>query len=477
MYEHYERQRTDNITDPVVRQQRPISTISGWEHRSQGVPNGYHHDDDPQWHSNSATVHEIMNENDKSEQVCNCDFNSPVSEGSPASFIAKQDDSEGVSIDSRTSDLYSDVKIGKESPLSQDSPIKSQIVEETRELTEIAHESPVCNGIHHESGSSLSSPEKHLDDLQKTAIVEEIVQEILSKSEKLLERNLQETEQEIVGTSAVVQYGEIVQAVNEVVNNVETKTEETINEEAVPTSEQTDLSSQKSIDLLDAEVSTSPEKEIQDSDLSERYLTPTTELADATEKQEEEQTFEKKEESCSTTENNNYTSEPLNSSDKSDSSERSEPTPDEHISDSNKEVSNAVPTENSAVSVELEPSIVQSSLENINNQSEAQIENIPTISQICDPNIYAVENTTVLNNNNNNSVSDNASLKNTPRKMPEGTDAKRRVSLPDGQVNFQGQDGLKENCVDGSVSPQKRPRSASTSTQVDPNHFRKFYYF
>lgn len=31
MYEQYEKQRSDNITDPEVRQTRPISTISGWE--------------------------------------------------------------------------------------------------------------------------------------------------------------------------------------------------------------------------------------------------------------------------------------------------------------------------------------------------------------------------------------------------------------------------------------------------------------
>lgn len=50
MYEHYERQRSDNITDPAVRQQRPISTISGWEHAATGPgtnapphhQNGYH---------------------------------------------------------------------------------------------------------------------------------------------------------------------------------------------------------------------------------------------------------------------------------------------------------------------------------------------------------------------------------------------------------------------------------------------------
>lgn len=31
MYEHYEQRRADNLTDPTEREQRPISTISGWE--------------------------------------------------------------------------------------------------------------------------------------------------------------------------------------------------------------------------------------------------------------------------------------------------------------------------------------------------------------------------------------------------------------------------------------------------------------
>lgn len=382
-----------------------------------------------------------MNENDKSEQVCNCDFNSPVSEGSPASFVAKQEDSEGVSIDSRTSDLYSDVKVGKESPLSQDSPVKSQIMEETLEVV------PVCNGIHHESGSSLGSPEKTAEDLQKTAIVEEIVQEILSKSEKLLERNQEQDNQEIIVLSS------------EESTDIEKKIEESKSEDTLPVS---DLSSQKSIDL-----STSPEREIPDSDISERYLTPTTELADAAERQEEE---DKASQNCST-ENNRNTSEPLNSSDKSDSSDTK---PDERVSDSDKEVSNAVPTVNSAVSVELEPSIVQSSLENTSDTQQTQVESIPTISQICDPSSYTVENTSVLNNNNGSS-SDHASQTNTPRKVADA-DAKRRVSLPDGQVNFQAQDIAKEDAAESCVSPQKRPRSASTSTQVDPNHFCKYKF-
>lgn len=39
MYEHYEQRRADNITDPAERQQRPISTISGWDRHTEGPTN------------------------------------------------------------------------------------------------------------------------------------------------------------------------------------------------------------------------------------------------------------------------------------------------------------------------------------------------------------------------------------------------------------------------------------------------------
>ncbi|KAF2368096.1 protein of unknown function DUF4704 [Trinorchestia longiramus] len=41
MYEQYERHRSDNITDPAIRQQRPISTISGWERQYYAPPDLY----------------------------------------------------------------------------------------------------------------------------------------------------------------------------------------------------------------------------------------------------------------------------------------------------------------------------------------------------------------------------------------------------------------------------------------------------
>lgn len=43
MYEHYEQRRADNITDPAERQQRPISTISGWERHEQPPQRRLHH--------------------------------------------------------------------------------------------------------------------------------------------------------------------------------------------------------------------------------------------------------------------------------------------------------------------------------------------------------------------------------------------------------------------------------------------------
>ncbi|RZC37735.1 neurobeachin, partial [Asbolus verrucosus] len=449
MYEHYERHRADNITDPLVRQQHPISTISGWDQQTQ-VSNGCHPEDD-RWHNSHASLQEIEQETDKSEPVCSCDYNSTLSEGSPASYIAKHEDSEGVSLDSRTSDLYSDVKIGKESPFSQDSPIKSQIAEDTPESIEVTEGSPICNGIHNESSPSFGSPTKISEEATKAEIIEEIVQEILSNSEKLLEEHVEELN---TGTaSPVVQDEEIVQAVNEVVNSVDKLVE---NDEICQKSKPDDLT-------------TSPEKEVQDSDLSERYLTPTEETDKASEENDNN-----KENVGDTVAINPDSSEVTNSKE-----------PDLNVSVSDKQtdnkISEAVPiVENSAVSVELEPSNVDSSLDksNIPNESSClksvddsksqgtetsevpAVENIPTISQICDPSHYATSTDVtepVLNDNKK-------------PETPHKEESKRRISLPSNHIESQPNEEVKETNVH-QVSPQKRPRSASTSTQVDPNHF------
>nr|XP_050869506.1 neurobeachin isoform X3 [Vespula vulgaris] len=120
MYEHYERQRSDNITDPELRQQRPISTISGWDQQHSGN-NGYNRPSPWTNQQNHEAQHVERNYkefdgtegNDRLEETCSCDLNSidnTESDGSPAivkshsETLDTMQSSEAVSLDSRLSD-------------------------------------------------------------------------------------------------------------------------------------------------------------------------------------------------------------------------------------------------------------------------------------------------------------------------------------------------------------------------------------
>ncbi|ENN82473.1 hypothetical protein YQE_01152, partial [Dendroctonus ponderosae] len=453
VYEHYERHRADEITDPLLRQQHPISTISGWHGQPQNVHNGCRPEEES-WHNRRPIIQEIeLNENDKSEQVCSCDYNSTMSEGSPVSYIAKHEDSEGVSLDSRTSDLFSDNKVDKESPFSQGSPIG-----EDRSAN-----SPICNGVHTGSSTSFGSPARVVfnEAQQKNQFIEEIVLEILSKSEKLLDLQ----EENVVCANGP---------------NSENQTElNAKNGEASVITGSVALSPVRSVD-----------KEVIDSE-SERYLTPTEDLT------EKKDTFlDSRDES-----------EPAKSGDdkcaadnSGDSCENVSPAPvtlneegqgdvgDKHsVSDNNK--SNYVPiVENSAVSVEIEPSNqTNSSLDAIDlpvsdnvefsatdegtttTASGTQVpavEKIPTISQFCDPS-YSTTNTDVIVDNVNTKT--DLVVPDDPNDQPP-SEVRRRVSLPTNHIEAPADD-LSSNSHVPQASPQRRPRSASISTQVDSNQF------
>lgn len=153
--------------------------------------------------------------------------------------------------------------------------------------------------------------------------------------------------------------------------------------------------------------------------------------------------------------------------------------------------------ETSAVSVELEPSNNESSLGEKNIQSsdivskveeeEAEgtvvssevevppVENIPTISQFCDPSHYdSTTNTATDVVVKSVTVNKEAETNSSPAKVPvKSTEVvKRRVSLPSNHSESQTAE-YTQDVGARQVSPQKRPRSASTSTQVDPNLFGK----
>ncbi|XP_044012951.1 neurobeachin isoform X13 [Aphidius gifuensis] len=122
MYEHYERQRSDNITDPEVRQQRPISTISGWDQQQHSINNGFtrpsswsvqQSEDVQSIERNYNKEFETIEGNDRLEESCSCDLNSidntTESDGSPSIAVKSPTDnpiqsSEVISLDSRLSE-------------------------------------------------------------------------------------------------------------------------------------------------------------------------------------------------------------------------------------------------------------------------------------------------------------------------------------------------------------------------------------
>ncbi|KOB68398.1 Neurobeachin [Operophtera brumata] len=84
MYEHYEQRRADNITDPAERQQRPISTISGWDRHTDQQPRVMP-DTDDSIESSPASIRKqnVLNHAAQTEigqglslrevETCNCD--------------------------------------------------------------------------------------------------------------------------------------------------------------------------------------------------------------------------------------------------------------------------------------------------------------------------------------------------------------------------------------------------------------------
>lgn len=189
MYEHYEKHRTDNITDPELRQSRPISTISGWDHERE------ENSIQPQiQHSQvQTTPTEELDEKDDDEQQ----ELKPIENG----VVEREQQKTTIS---SISDVYKKEISGENVNTISDSPSKGS---EPRKLQEILEE-------------ELSNPEEELE-AQSKEIAAEIVEEILQKSEKLLDECKQVSD-EIMSQqeTPVIKDEEIEQAVHEVVHGV-----------------------------------------------------------------------------------------------------------------------------------------------------------------------------------------------------------------------------------------------------------------
>ncbi|XP_013171416.1 PREDICTED: neurobeachin-like [Papilio xuthus] len=116
MYEHYEQRRADNITDPAERQQRPISTISGWDRHTEPTAPRLRPDTDDSVVSTPGTI--------KKQNVLNHAAQTEIGKGLSLREVegcncSKRDSRDSDrSEETRTTQVYSDVcKV--HSPLKQ----------------------------------------------------------------------------------------------------------------------------------------------------------------------------------------------------------------------------------------------------------------------------------------------------------------------------------------------------------------------
>lgn len=191
MYEHYEKHRTDNITDPELRQSRPISTISGWDQEREDLNN----------------IHPQVQQSQQVQTVQTDEFVADGKEiddeehSSPPQQPQKSITMEQKSTISSISDVYN-----KEINGNEDVTVGEHAESESSKLTEI-----------------LEEQLGHADDIEEESrkVSEEIVEEIIQKSEKLLDECKQVSDDLLnQHETAVIKDEELEQAVHEVVSGV-----------------------------------------------------------------------------------------------------------------------------------------------------------------------------------------------------------------------------------------------------------------
>lgn len=225
MYEHYEQRRSDNITDPAERQQRPISTISGWDQPSttSGVSSstdtrypqlsdGQETSEDsptefqnptPRWINHGSqteigkglSLREIQ---DGKQQDCSCsrnmtnhsDVNKSASEADDSNVDETRTNFEDVEY-SVVCKVHSPEKHSKQIDNDSGCDSDKHSIINCDNIPNV--ELKLCNGNSDDSPVKLS--EEKANEIKKTLenqlfeqkeVAEEIIKEILNNSEKLL---------------------------------------------------------------------------------------------------------------------------------------------------------------------------------------------------------------------------------------------------------------------------------------------------
>ncbi|XP_023318209.1 neurobeachin isoform X4 [Trichogramma pretiosum] len=545
MYEHYERQRSDNITDPEVRQQRPISTISGWDQQQQqqhAVSNGYARP--AQWANdqnreiNPADNHykeyDAIESSDRMDETCSCDLNSmdnTESDGSPAIVAprsklcgeAAEQSSEPVTPEPRSATDKLDVasqharaETPTTIPEEAVSELSQQTTQETSEVASIASSSDVLSDVNKPDSPALVEADANDDSHTSIEDKAEIDQELVAadSSEKLAESD------ELKPQKSFDQSEEITVVEQTTVNEnddeipvVPAQTNETDTESVVKNSEASEtqpadvlecadvvedkLDDAKTVDET-AKVEEKPEpcedeSKVADTDIntepaeSKTELEPEIKLKDSEDQLEKSNDLIEEAETATSSEVQiNEISAVINGNDNKEVSEESnslEPSNSisTHLED--EEVVEKVEEQAEEPESVFTSDLCSSCKENetpSSVDSETQVPNakdpIPTISTVCDASAQNLSDDITVPQND---VVDKDNLAEAgacnANHALDNDIHRRRASLPN--VSTENLQGESNNLDDVSESPekdpslQKRPRSASTSTQVEPNHF------
>lgn len=197
MYEHYEKHRTDNITDPELRQSRPISTISGWDHEREDMNIVHPQIQQLQQVKTVQTDEYIADGKDIIDE----------NEGQLSTSPHHKAPIEQKSIISSISDVYNKEINGNEEQITSKLSGEHADSESTSKLKGILQE-------------QLGNPEEEIED-ESREISKEIVEEIIQKSEKLLD-DCKQVADDLLNQqeTAIIKDEELEQAVHEVVSGV-----------------------------------------------------------------------------------------------------------------------------------------------------------------------------------------------------------------------------------------------------------------
>lgn len=232
MYEHYEKHRTDNITDPELRQSRPISTISGWDQERDDVnihSQNQHSQQIQTIQSDEFTSIDVRDEDnieaiDKEEAANNdqqsYDQQKSLNDQSQKSTISNISDVYNKEINGGETVNDINIKFINDEQQQQFNTVTKSDMNDDNKLKEIPQEQLGNVDFHNDNGGDIKSVIKNEID-ESREIATEMIAEILQKSEELLD-DCKQVADDLLNQheTAVIKDEELEQAVHEVVSGV-----------------------------------------------------------------------------------------------------------------------------------------------------------------------------------------------------------------------------------------------------------------